>query len=207
MTGRTDRRLRLLVLLVVFLMMGSAAIVRLSYWQLSMGSELRAMAADQVVQTSEIAAVRGDIVDRRGTVLATTSYRDLLAAYPERLDEPLREQTVAGLADILDLDEQGARALREQLSADDPYVVLVRSLTPEQSERIRDGMARPLDQGGLAGLALGSRPVREYPNPGGAPSHPGVTRPAWGCPPTPRRSTPRCRSAPARPPSRIPAAD
>lgn len=169
MTGRTDRRLRLLVLLAVFLAMGSAVVVRLSYWQLSVGTDLRRMAADQLVQTTEIAAVRGDIVDRRGTVLATTSYRDLLAAYPERLDEPLREQTVAGLTAILGLDEDGSRALRERLTTDDPYVVLVRSVTPQQSERIRAGMAMPVEQGGLAGLALRSMPVREYPNPGGAP--------------------------------------
>ncbi|HEV8053248.1 MAG TPA: penicillin-binding protein 2, partial [Candidatus Limnocylindrales bacterium] len=43
------------------------------------------------------------------------------------------------------------------------------SLTAEQSERIRALMQVPVRDGGLVGLALESRPVREYPNPGGAP--------------------------------------
>lgn len=169
MIERTDRRLRLLFLLAVFVLFSSTAVVRLSYWQLAEGPRLRQVAAGQQTEPAADQPLRGEIRDRNGTVLARTAYLDLLAAFPDRLD-PLQEEHVGTvLGQILELDDSAALALRETLAGDDPYVILARSLSPDQSEQIRAAMALPDEEGGLSGLALEPRAVRTYPNPGGAP--------------------------------------
>ena len=85
MLGRTDRRLRHLALLAVFIVIALALGVRLSYWQIAQADDLRLRAEAQMTRPSVEFAQRGDISDRRGTLLATTAYRDLLAAYPDLL--------------------------------------------------------------------------------------------------------------------------
>lgn len=164
MLGRTDRRLRLVVLLLVFISLATAIGVRLVYWQVARGPELRAMANAQLERPAEEVPQRGEIVDRRGTVLATTAYRDVLAAYPDRVPVAVRAQLAERLGAILGADGPDATTLSTQLSRPDAYVVLVRQLTEEQSEAIRS-----LPQELTRGLALEPRPVRFYPNPGGAP--------------------------------------
>ncbi|MEO7118582.1 MAG: penicillin-binding protein 2 [Candidatus Limnocylindrales bacterium] len=169
MPGRTDRRLRLVVLLLLFGAMAGATVLRLSYWQLSQGGELRDRAVAQLERTTEDAAIRGDIVDRNGTVLATTSFRDLLAAAPKDIQTAgLVDQTVARLAPILKLNAQERVDLRALLDSADPYVVVERRLTLEQAEAIRAAMTAPAESR-IFGVSLEPRQVRYYPNPGGAP--------------------------------------
>ncbi len=110
---------------------------------------------------------RGDIVDRRGTVLATTGYRDLLAAHPDVMKRAGKvEQTVAGLASILGYDAARRQALLTTLmETDGRYVTIERRLTPQQSDLIRAG----LESGRLVALGLEAHPVRFYPSAGGAP--------------------------------------
>ncbi len=168
MLGRTDLRLRLIVVLVLFVAMSLTAMTRLTYLQVTEGPELRERAMAQMQRSSEEAPVRGAILDRNGTVLATTAYRDQLVAYPASMDEARLEPTVQGLAAILGFDEAGTALLRERLGSGDEYVVIARELTPEQSEAVRAGMDDAPDRR-LAGLALEARPIRMYPNPGGMP--------------------------------------
>src|SRR3954468_10043820 len=107
MLGRTDSRLRLVTLLLVFLVIAGLLGVRLAYWQLGQGPELRRLVAVQLDQTTSQDDVRrGDITDRHGNVLATTAYRDLLAAYPDVMTPDQRRQTAARLATILGYDGQ-----------------------------------------------------------------------------------------------------
>lgn len=169
MTEQTNHRLRLLALLACFLVLASAAVIRLSYWQLGQGPQLRAVAASQQTAPDAELPLRGEIRDRHGTVLARTAYLDLLAAFPDQLDDSERDRLAEALTAILELDAERAGRLRESLAPDDPYAVLARSLTQEQSEQIRAAMLLPTDEGGLRGLALEPRPVRTYPLPGGAP--------------------------------------
>lgn len=169
MLGRTDRRLRLIVLLVCFVALSMAAVVRLSEWQIARGAELRQRASQQLGRAAEEAPLRGRILDRHGVVLATTTYVDVLAAYPDLIDSGSLDQTVAGLAVALSLDEAAVVELRAKLGADDPYVVVSRRLTREQSATIRAGMSSVDTAQRLEGLVLEPRPVRDYPNPGGAP--------------------------------------
>src|SRR5438105_11364757 len=84
MFGRTDRRLRIVLLLVFFAVFGAAAVIRMGYWQLARGAELQQDAMSQLEKPISEPSVRGDIVDRNGVVLATTAYRDTLVAYPNQ---------------------------------------------------------------------------------------------------------------------------
>lgn len=169
MLGRTDVRLRLVVVLILFVAMSAGATVRLAYLQVAEAPELRERAMAQMQRSSERAPVRGAILDRRGTILATTAYRDLLAAYPANIDTDQLEPTIAGLAGILALDEAGTADLREKLSGGDEYVVIAREISPEQSEAVRAGLADPDEASRLTGLGLEPRAIRVYPNPGGMP--------------------------------------
>ncbi len=169
MLGRTDLRLRLIVVLALFVVMSGTAIVRLAHLQLAEAPDLRERAMAQMQRSSEQAAVRGAILDRHGTILATTAYRDLLAAYPRSIGASQLEPTVAGLARILALGAADTAALREQLASGDEYTTIARELTPEQSEAVRRGMADPEAGLRLSGLKLDPRPIRVYPHPGGMP--------------------------------------
>lgn len=166
MLGRTDSRLRLVALLAVFAIIASLLGLRLAYWQISEGDDLRRTAAEQLLSPEDEARIeRGQIVDRRGVVLATSAYRDLLAAYPDLMTSDERASTAVRLAQILGLDDQQAAALRASFSADRQYVVVARRLTEHQSDAVRAGLA----SGELASLGLEPRPVRFYPSAGGAP--------------------------------------
>jgi stage V sporulation protein D (sporulation-specific penicillin-binding protein) len=170
MLGRTDSRLRLVCLLLVFAVAATALGVRLAYWQLGQGPQLRQVAAAQTQHDSgEPDVRRGDITDRRGNVLATTAYRDLLAAYPDVMTSAQRQTTVAGLATILGLnDQQQADLLASFGPLDDPvsYVVVDKQLTEQQSDQVRAGLA----DGSLSRLGLEPQPVRFYTSAGGFPN-------------------------------------
>src|SRR5918999_2972215 len=105
MLGRTDSRRRLIFLLCCFALVAGALGLRLAYWQLGQGDELRNLAAQQL--TTDAAAGqprRGEIVDTHGTVLATTAYRDRLAAYPDQLRAEERSRVAAAVAEILGVE-------------------------------------------------------------------------------------------------------
>src|SRR5687767_3000090 len=132
MLGRTDSRGRLILLLCVLGLVAGALGLRLAYWQIGQGDRLRNLAADQAAQPAETQVRRGDIVDTHGTVLATTAYRDRLAAYPDLLsgkDSPLVAQR---LGDILGLDGAQRDQLVATLASDLPYTIVSKRLTIDQ---------------------------------------------------------------------------
>src|SRR5580765_987958 len=101
MLGRTDSRLRLVALLGVFAVIAATLGVRLAYWQLGQGPELRRLAAGQTQQLATAAEVRrGDVTDGRGNILATAAYRDLVPAYPGQMTDAQRDATAAALTTI-----------------------------------------------------------------------------------------------------------
>src|SRR5215203_750759 len=103
MLGRTDSRTRLLALVCTLILFGGALGVRLAYWQIGQGDDLRDKASEQVQDRSQVQAKRGDIRDSTGAVLATTAYRDRLAAYPDLLSAEDRTKTLRNLSVILGL--------------------------------------------------------------------------------------------------------
>src|SRR3954451_24757181 len=171
MLGRTDSRLRLVALLLVFGVVATLLGIRLAYWQLGQGPDLRRIASTQLQQPDAADEVRrGDITDRRGDVLATTAYRDLLAAYPDVMkDDAERDKTAAGLTTILGLTADQETQLRAALGSDEhgaaSYLVVSKQLSESQSDEVRAGLANK----SLAALALEPHPVRFYPSAGGSP--------------------------------------
>ncbi len=165
MLGRTDSRLRLVMLLGVFIVVGSVLGVRLAYWQLGQGPQLRLQAATEIAPPEQAEIRRGEITDRSGVVLATTAYRDLLAAYPDQMTLVERASTTAGLIRILVPSTQQAASLAGLLTADHRYSIINRQLTEAQSEAIRAGLTSEE----LSHLILEPHAVRFHPSEGGAP--------------------------------------
>lgn len=165
MLGRTDRRPRLLVLLLVLILVAGALGARLSYWTVLQSASLTRLSQNQLETTTVTPAQRGQIDDRNGAVLAMTAYRDLLAAYPAQIDSERAASMGPILAQILGLDAAGAAQLQSQLLSKDQYVVLDRELTQTQSAAIQLG----LKGGSLTELDLEPQPIRVYPDAGGAP--------------------------------------
>ncbi len=164
MPGRTDSRIRLLVLLVVFV--GRLACADRPGCLLA-GPRPRAIGggggrADPV--RIETPSQRGDVYDRSGTVLlATTVQRERLVAAPDQLSVDERRATVAELARLLELDEAATLALRDKLASDSRYLVIRHGLDRTMADRIRAGLAG----GRLFALSLEPEPERVYPQAGG----------------------------------------
>lgn len=166
MLGRTDSRLRLLVLLLAFVVGSLALTARLAFWQVVERDWLVERAAAQTTVRYEVPSRRGEIYDRSGTVvLATTVERDRLAAAPDQMTDESRVRTADGLIDILELDDAAAERLRADLATDRAYVVVARDIVPATAERIRAA----LRSGRLSHLTLEPEPVRVYPQAGGGP--------------------------------------
>ena len=166
MLGRTDSRIRLIALLVVFVVASLALVSRLAFWQIVERDWLLERAVAQTTVRLETPSRRGSIYDRSGTVaLASTVDRDRLAAAPNQMTAEEREQTATALVGMLGLDEEAAATLRGNLATDRAYVVIARDVLPSTSERIRAALA----DGRIAHVSLEPEPVRVYPQEGGGP--------------------------------------
>jgi len=162
--GRTDSRLRLLLLLVVFLVSSLALTARSAYWQVLDHDRLLAAAEAQTTVRLETPSQRGDIYDRSGTViLATTVQRERLVAAPDQLTPERRRATVEELARLFELDEATTVQLREKLASSSRYLVIRHGLDRTMADRIRAGLAN----GRLFALSLEPEPERVYPQTGG----------------------------------------
>jgi cell division protein FtsI/penicillin-binding protein 2 len=166
MLGRTDSRIRLVLLLCILAVFAGALGLRLAYWQIGQADDLQRRAAEQLATNTEEQVRRGQILDRGGTVLATTAYRDRLAAYPDLLNADERPVVAQRLADILGLGEDDTQALVATFVSAIPYAIVSRRLTEQQSDLVRSGLADELQTGELA---LEPQPMRFYPNDGGSP--------------------------------------
>ena len=166
MLGRTDSRLRLLVLLVVFIVASLALVSRLAFWQVVERDWLLERAIAQTTVRIETPSRRGSIYDRSGTVaLATTVDRDRLAAAPRDMTPAERAKTADELIRMLRLDETAAKTLRTNLATDKAYMIIARDVVPSMSERIREALAG----GRISHVSLEPEPVRVYPQEGGGP--------------------------------------
>ena len=164
MPGRTDSRVRLLLLLIAFATGSLALAARSVYWQVLDRDRLVAAAAEQTTVRLETTSQRGDVYDRSGTViLATTVQRERLVAAPNQLSPDERRATVAELTRLFELDEAASLALREKLASSSRYVVIRHGLERTLADRIRTGMAT----GRLFALSLEPEPERVYPQAGG----------------------------------------
>ena len=169
--GRTDSRLRMVAILLVFAVIGSAASLRLGYWQVVAADELSGYIEAEKSRRAEKSqkVVRADIVDRKGTVLAKTSSFDKLVAYPDVMDPQDLEPSLDLLEVLLDLSARERLEYSEMLSqaiADGSrFVTLDKRLTSKQSPKVRDALGQKL----LPGYGVEAVDVRHYPAKGGEP--------------------------------------
>jgi cell division protein FtsI/penicillin-binding protein 2 len=166
MLGRTDSRLRLIVLLLV-LAVGSLALVsRLAFWQVVERDWLVARAVAQTTVRTEVPSSRGAIYDRSGTVvLATSADRERLVVAPRDLTDAKRRQTGDELATILGLDVVAASRLRDTLATDKAYVIVAREIEVSTADRIRAAIRA----GRVNAVTLEPEPIRVHPQRGGGP--------------------------------------
>jgi cell division protein FtsI (penicillin-binding protein 3) len=117
------------------------------------GAAYAQAAEDSRMRTYPITAVRGEITDRDGKVLAYSVDAQRVVADPAVVKDPAR--TALALTTLLDVP---ASELTEKLSRDSRYVVLARQVSTDVTDRIK---ALPLAT--RAGLVYEDDPVRLYP--------------------------------------------
>jgi cell division protein FtsI/penicillin-binding protein 2 len=128
---------------------------RLVHLQVVRHGDLVARAERQQLGTSEAPAKRGDIVDRRGHVMATSVDADTIYAVPSEIGDP--DATVARLcAAFSDCTAKERQALWERLRQRKAFAYVRRQVSPDQKRRVEDL--------NLEGVGFMTESKRFYPN-------------------------------------------
>jgi cell division protein FtsI/penicillin-binding protein 2 len=144
-----------LVAAVVLAIWTVGIVVRLLYLQVVDRARLEARALDQQQAEQLTPAKRGEIVDRRGRLLAYSVDADTIYAVPAKIADP--QAVAASLCDALeDCSDKDRQALIGRLGTKRPFAYVRRRATPEEARRVR---ALDLD---AVGFLKESR--RFYPN-------------------------------------------
>jgi len=108
---------------------------RLVVLQVFQHAEFMARAERQQMRTLDAPAKRGDILDRRGHVLATSVDTDSIYAVPSEIDNPNEAAGLLchALADCKGKDQQG---IAERLGQHRAFVYVRRQIAPDQARRI-----------------------------------------------------------------------
>jgi cell division protein FtsI (penicillin-binding protein 3) len=101
---------------------------------------------------AEVAALRADVVDRNGAILATNLVTTALYAQPPQIVDP--ENAAIKLAEIF--PDLNAETLLEQFTSKRTFVWLQRTISPEQRQLVFEI--------GEPGVFFGQREMRLYPN-------------------------------------------
>src|SRR5580765_6121807 len=129
--------------------------IRLVYLQVFRSADLTARAARQQSGSRETPGKRGDILDRRGHLLATSVDVDSIYAVPSEIDND--EETVAKLCDAFgDCSTREAAALTDRLKHQRAFAYVRRQISPDQAHRVA---ALNLD-----GIGFIKESRRFYPN-------------------------------------------
>src|SRR5437016_1150699 len=132
---RKTLRRRVLVAGVLFGLWAAGIEARLVDLQVYRHADLVQRAERQQMQTMKAPAMRGDIVDRRGHVLATSVDADSIYAVPSEIDnvENAIEQLCVVLADCTDRERQ---ALAERLRRQRNFAYVRRQVSPDEARRV-----------------------------------------------------------------------
>jgi cell division protein FtsI (penicillin-binding protein 3) len=152
---RATLRRRLVVVAAVLGLWVTAIETRLVYLQIFERADLLARAERQQERTQSVPAKRGDILDRRGRVMATSVDADTIIAVPTEIDDP------AGVAAKLcaalgDCDAKERKGIAERLGKRRSFAYVRRQAAPDQAQRIA---ALNLD-----GIGFMKESKRFYPN-------------------------------------------
>jgi cell division protein FtsI (penicillin-binding protein 3) len=151
---RTIRR-RLVIVLTLFAAWGITIEARLLYLQVYQHDAYVARAERQHKRTLDVAAKRGDILDRNDRVLAFSVAADSICAVPSEIRDP--GKAIAALCTVLDGCNAEFRAsLRERLSRRRAFAWVKRQVSPAEARKVA-----ALD---LEGIGFMTEPRRFYPN-------------------------------------------
>ncbi|HVZ21430.1 MAG TPA: penicillin-binding protein [Vicinamibacterales bacterium] len=147
------RRTIITAALIGFWVVGIEA--RLVVLQVFEHRDLVARATRQQMRTMDAAAERGDILDRKGRVLATSVSADSIYAVPSAIDDP--KAVVAELCTAFgDCTPKERESLVERLGKNRQFAYVRREVSPEQAKRVA-----ALN---LAGIGSIKEDRRFYPN-------------------------------------------
>jgi len=128
---------------------------KLVYLQVFKRADLVARAERQQERTQPSPAIRGEILDRRGRVLATSVDADTIYAVPIDIDNPA--DAARRLCDALgDCDGRDRAALAERLSQRKQFAYVRRQVAPDQARSVADL--------NLDGVGFTKESKRFYPN-------------------------------------------
>src|SRR3982750_693483 len=128
---------------------------RLVFLQVVRHADLVSRAERQRERTQASPAKRGDILDRRGRVLATSVDADTIYAVPNEIDDPpgAARKLCTALADC---DARERQSLTERLSQRKAFSYVRRQVAPDQARRVADL--------NLDGIGFTKDSKRFYPN-------------------------------------------
>jgi cell division protein FtsI (penicillin-binding protein 3) len=108
---------------------------RLVYLQVIRHSELVALSTRQQMRTVDSAARRGDILDRKGRVLATSVDADTIFAVPSAIEDPAG--VVGSLCGALgDCTAKDRETWIDRLGKTRPFAYVRRQVSPDQARRV-----------------------------------------------------------------------
>jgi cell division protein FtsI (penicillin-binding protein 3) len=152
---RVTLKRRVLVVAACLALWVAGIEARLVFLQVIDRASLSALANRQTMLTREAPAIRGDIVDRHGRILATSVDADTIYAVPSEISDPgsAAAQLCRAFGDCSDRDRQ---LLVEKLKQQKQFVYVRRQIAPDQAARV---LALNLD-----GIGFMTESRRFYPN-------------------------------------------
>ncbi|HEX4566171.1 MAG TPA: hypothetical protein VH138_06040, partial [Vicinamibacterales bacterium] len=152
---RKTIRARLIVCAAILATWTAGIEARLVYLQVIDHADLLSRADRQQNRTVTPPAKRGEILDRRGRVLAYSVDADTVAAVPSDIDDP--DNVAAQICKALDgCNAERRDAIAKSLGKKGSFAYVARQVSPEEARRVRD-LALP-------GITLLKESRRYYPN-------------------------------------------
>lgn len=131
--ARTWLHLRLRIILVVFLILFTALLVRVAKLMLVNQAELYSYAEKQHRVISTYTTKRGNIYDTNGLDLAVSLEMDSVYACPYKVTNP--RETARLLAGVLSMDKD---YLYKEITSDKNFVWIKRTVSPKTAESVKD---------------------------------------------------------------------
>jgi cell division protein FtsI/penicillin-binding protein 2 len=154
---RKTLKSRLAVAAAIFLAWSCAIEARLIYLQIFQRDELASRAQRQQSDTIQLAARRGEILDRNGRILAYSVDAETIYAVPSEIEDPAA--AVAALCGALgDCNARERQTLVDRIKRNRHWASIRRQVTPQQAKRVADLK--------LEGVGFLKESKRFYPNKG-----------------------------------------
>ena len=147
--SRFDRRI--IFLQAFFAIVAGGALTRAYHLQVNRYENFSSLSETQYLSEIKVPAWRGDILDRNGKKLATTSMVPSVCANPREVKDPV--MTAKKLSNLLGVDQH---RLVQRLSSKKYFIWVQRQISPELAERVM--------KLGLPGVRLTDELKRFYPN-------------------------------------------